>query len=555
MTAAVPDPVSTPPAMTTRQRWTLICTVIGSGVVFLDGTIVNSALKHIGQELPGTIIGVLEGQAYIVGGYLAVLAALLILSGALSDHYGRRKVYAIGLVGFAATSALCGLAPTLEWLVVFRLAQGAARALLIPGSLALITHAFEGVARARAFGIWAAATAGLTILGPIIGGTIVDTVGWRVAFLVNVPLIGFAVWATVTHVVESRDTESTGRFDWLGAVVAALAVGGLAFGVIRGQANEWADLAAWIAIAVGVIALVAFPLLMARRPHPLVPLELFKSRAFSSVNLATFFIYGGLYVTFFYQAVILQGVLGYTALGAGITGLPTGVLLALLSTRIGTLAGRLGSRRFLVAGPLLMATGLLWYSRIPADSAPWKASINDPASLIPPLDTITDILPYSILFGVGISLVVAPLTSTLMGSISGRYSGIGSTINNSISRVGQPLLGALIFIPISAAYYAALATATGLDTTDTTVRRMFQPLNPPGAGATVEQVIASNVASIHAFQLAMWVCAGLLIVGALVSWYGLREPRRARTASATAAAGPARASAPRAPRGLGGGQL
>ena len=155
-------------------------------------------------------------------------------------------------------------------------------------------------------------------------------------------------------------------------------------------------------------------------------------------------------------------------------------MLALLSTRIGTLAGRLGSRRFLVAGPLLMATGLLWYSRIPADSAPWKASIDDPASLIPPLDTITDILPYALLFGLGISFVVAPLTSTLMGSISGRYSGVGSAINNSISRVGQPLLGALIFIPISAAYYASLDGATGLDTTDSAVRRMFQPLNPPG---------------------------------------------------------------------------
>src|SRR3954471_11995634 len=544
MTDAPSDRVSSPPTMTTRQRWTLICTVIGSGVVFLDGTIVNAALKHIGQELPGSIIGVLEGQAYIVGGYLAVLAALLILSGALSDHYGRRRVYAIGLVGFAITSALCGLAPTLEWLVIFRLAQGAAGALLIPGSLALITHAFEGVARARAFGVWAAATAGLTILGPIIGGTIVDTVGWRVAFLVNVPLIGFAVWATVTHVVESRDTESTGRFDWLGAVVAALAVGGLAFGVIRGQANEWSDAAAWIAIAVGIVALVAFPLLMARRPHPLVPLELFKSRAFSSVNLATFFIYGGLYVTFFYQAVILQGVLGYTALGAGITGLPTGVMLALLSTRIGTLAGRVGARRFLVAGPLLMATGLLWYSRIPADSAPWKASINDPASLVPPLDAITDVVPYSILFGLGISFVVAPLTSTLMGSISGRYSGVGSAINNSISRVGQPLLGALIFIPVSAAYYATLTGATGLDTSDGAVRRAFQPLNPPAAGATADQILASNQASIQAFQLAMWVCAGLLVIGAFVSWSGLREPRRATAAPASIARAGAGATEP-----------
>jgi EmrB/QacA subfamily drug resistance transporter len=523
MTARAPAPTPAAAGMTAVQRWTLVCTVIGSGAVFLDGTIVNAALKHIGQELPATLIGVLEGQAYIVGGYLAVLAALLILAGALSDHYGRRRVYAIGLVGFAATSALCGLAPTLEWLVVFRLVQGAAGALLIPGSLALITHAFDGVARARAFGIWAASTAALTVLGPIIGGTIVDTVGWRIAFLVNVPLLAFALWATVSHVQESRDTESTGRFDWLGALVAALAVGGLAFGVIRGQANAWADTAAWIAIAIGIVALVAFPILMARRPHPLVPLELFRNRAFASINIATFFIYGGLYVTFFYQAVILQGVLGYTALGAGLIGVPSGIMLAVLSTRIGTLAGRYGSRRFLVAGPLLMAAGLLWYARLPYGSAPWKASINDPASLIPPLDAVTDVLPFALVFGFGISCVVAPLTSTLMGSISGRFSGIGSAINNSIARVGQPLLGALIFIPISAAYYASLGSATGLDTADSTIRRAFQPLNPPAAGATADQVVASNMASIQAFHLAMLVCAVLLAIGAAVSWYGLRE--------------------------------
>ena len=509
--------------MTSRQRWTLVCTVIGSGAVFLDGTIVNAALKHIGQDLPGTIFGVLEGQAYIVGGYLAVLAALLILAGALSDHYGRRRVYAIGLVGFAATSALCGLAPSLEALVVFRLAQGAAGALLIPGSLALITHAFDGVARARAFGIWAASTSALVVLGPIVGGSMVDTVGWRVAFLINVPLLAFALWATLRYVQESRDEETTGRFDWLGAIVAALAVGGLAFGLIRGQANAWADSAAWIAIVIGLVCLIAFPVLMARRPNPLVPLELFRSRAFTAVNLATFFVYGGLYVTFFYQAVILQGVLGYTALGAGVTGLPTGIMLALLSTRIGTLSGRMGARRFLVTGPLLMALGLLWLARLPVDSAAWPAAIESPSTLIPPIDVFIDILPYSLLFGLGISLVVAPLTSTLMGSISGRFSGLGSAINNAISRVGQPLLGALIFIAISATYYASLAASTGLDTTDPGIRKAFQPLNPPAAGATAAQTAASDQASIEAFHLAMLVCAGLLVVGALVSWFGLRE--------------------------------
>src|SRR6478672_12371282 len=182
--------------MTSRQRWTLVATIIGSGAVFLDGTIVNVALKRIGQELPATAVGVLEGQTYVVNGYLAVLAALLILAGALSDHFGRRRIYAIGLAGFAATSALCGLAPTIEWLIVFRLAQGAAGALLVPGSIALITHAFDGPERGRAFGIWAASTSALIVIGPIVGGTMVDTIGWRFAFLLNVPLLAFATWAT-----------------------------------------------------------------------------------------------------------------------------------------------------------------------------------------------------------------------------------------------------------------------------------------------------------------------------------------------------------------------
>ena len=510
--------------MSPRQRWTILCTVIGSGAVFLDSTIVNAALKHIGQELPGTLFGVLEGQAYIVGGYLAVLAALLILAGALSDHYGRRRVYSIGLIGFAVTSALCGLAPTLESLVVFRLLQGATGALLVPGSLALITHAFAGPERGRAFGVWAASTAALSVFGPIVGGSLVATLGWRVAFLIKVPLLAFALWATLAHVEESRDTETSGRFDWLGALVAALAVGGLAFGVIRGQANEWADTAAWISIVVGVVSLVLFPILMARRPDPLVPLELFRSRAFTSINLATFFIYGALYVTFFYQAVGLQGVLGYTALGAGMVGLPVGVMLASLSTRIGTIAGRIGARRFLVAGPSLMAVGLLWYARLPVDSTPWKAAIGDPPSLIPPVSVLIDILPGTLVYGLGISCVVAPLTSTLMSSISGRFSGLGSALNNSISRVGQPLLGALIFIPISATYYASLGSKAGIDTSDPAIRKAFQPLNPPGGGASAAQVLASNQASMDAFHLAMVVCAVLLVIGAVVSWYGLREP-------------------------------
>ena len=513
--------------MTSRQRWTLVATIIGSGIVFLDGTIVNVALPRIGRDLPATFIGVLEGQTYVVSGYLAVLAALLILAGALSDHYGRRRVFAIGLSSFGVTSVVCGLAPTLEFLVIARLFQGAAGALLVPGSLAIITNTFQGQQRARAFGIWAAATSALVVLGPITGGILVDSVGWRSSFLVNVPLVLIALYATLGHVEESRDTSGDGRFDWLGSLVATLAVGGLAFGVIRGEQKAWADPIAWIALAIGAISLVAFPILMAKRPHPLVPLELFRDRTFASINLATFFIYGALYISQSYQGLLVQGVLGYTATAAGAIGLPSGIMLALLSTRIGTLAGRMGSRGFLVAGPLIMATGLLWFVRLPGDSAAWKATLAQPATLVPPPDVLVDVLPAVLLFGLGISLIVAPLTSTLMNSVPATRSGLGSAINNSISRVGAPLIGALIFIAISATFYSVLGSLTGLDTASPEIRQGFPPLNPPSVEASEEQLAAVRQASVDAFHQAMLVSAALLAVGGAVSFMGLRGSKAA----------------------------
>ncbi len=510
--------------MTPRQRWTLAATIIGSGAVFLDGTVVNVALPRIGRDLPATAVGVLEGQTYIVNGYLAVLAALLILAGALSDHYGRRRIYAIGLASFAVTSALCGLAPTMELMIVFRLLQGGAGALLVPGALSIITQTFAGPERGRAFGVWAASTSALVLVGPIVGGLLVDTIGWRVAFLLNVPLLAVALWATLGHVQESRDQEAGGHFDWVGSFVAALAVGGLAFGLIRGQEREWADPVAWIALALGVTAFVVFPILMARSEHPLVPLGLFRIRAFATINLATFFLYGALYVTFSYQGLLFQGVLGYTAVGAGAVGLPSGILLTTLSTRVGTLAGRLGARRFLVIGPLLMAAGLLWYARLPVDSAPWKLAIGDPSTFVPPPSVFVDVLPSILLFGMGISLVVAPLTSTLMSSIPSRFSGLGSAINNALSRVGSPLLGAIVFIAISATFYAMLKTgAPALNVTSTAVRHAFPPLNPPHAGASPAELAAARVASVDAFHQAMLLGVGLLVVAAAVSWFGLRE--------------------------------
>ena len=512
--------------MTRTQRWTLAAAILGSGIVFLDGTIVNIALKRIGQELPTSFLGVFEGQAYVQSGYLAVLAALLIIAGALADVYGRRRIFVIGLLGFGVTSVLCGIAPSLEFLVLARILQGAAGALLVPGSLAIITATFDGASRARAFGLWASATSTLTLLGPIVGGLIVDKLSWRLAFLLNLPLVVIAVWASVRHVAESRDPNADPRFDWVGAVVGAGAIGGLAFGAIRGQQRQWSDSLAWISLGVGVVCLVLFPILMAIRPRPLVPLSLFRIRNFAVINLSTFLIYGALYVTFTYTALLFQGTLGYTAQGAAIVGLPSGILLALLSARVGGLTGRFGPRIFLVAGPLIMAAALLWYARIPATSAPWLADLGHPETLVPPTGVLFDVLPAVILFGIGISMVVAPLTSTLMSSVPANNSGLGSAINNALARVGQPLLGAVIFVAITAAFYSSLATRVpGLDPSDPALRAAIVPLNPPKADVPATEAAAAKEASVDAFHLAALTSAVLLVAGAATNGIGLRAGR------------------------------
>ena len=507
--------------MTRTERWTLLAAILGSGIVFLDGTIVNLALPAIGR-LPTSFLGVLEGQAYVVAGYLAVLSALLILAGALADYYGRRRIFAIGLVGFGISSLLCGIAPNLELIVLFRVLQGASGALLVPGSLSIITATFEGPARSRAFGTWAAATSGLALFGQPLGGLLVDSLSWRAAFLINVPLVAIALWATIRHMPESRDPEADRKFDWLGALVGAVAIGGLAFGATRGQQREWQDSLAWVSIAVGAAALVVFPILMVRRAHPLVPIELFRVREFAIINISTFLIYGALYTTFFYQSVLLQGTLGYTATAVSLSGLPTGVLLVSLSTRVGAVAGRIGAKPFLVAGPLIMAAGVLWWARIPATSTAWQATLGAPATLVPPISVVIDVLPALFLFGLGISLVVAPLTSTLMSSVPTRHAGIGSAINNAVSRVGTPLIGAVIFIVVSATFYGGLAARTDLDQGDPAVRAQFAPLNPPKGDVPPELAAASTEASVDAFRVAAVFAAVLLVAGSATNLIGLR---------------------------------
>lgn len=514
-----------------QRTGTLVATILASSIVFLDGTIVNVALEVIGEELPATFVGRLEGLTYVNSGYFAVLSALLILAGALNDYYGRRRMFRIGLVGFGLASVACGLAPTMEALIVARIVQGAFGAILVPGSLSIITATFEGEERGRAIGLWAAGTSATSIIGPLVGGFLVQAVTWRAAFLINVPLVALTLWAT-TAVAESRDTEAEGRFDWLGAAVIVIGVGGLAFGATRGQEHAWQDTLAWVSLAVGAVAIIATPILMLTRKDPLIPPSLFKSRNFTVVNLSTLVIYGALYVYMAFQSLFLQGTLGYSPLAAGAVGVPSAILLTLLSTPAGQIAGRIGPRLFMVIGPLIMAAALLWLARIPHTSEPWRADLAEPSSLLPPIDTFVDVLPALVVFGIGISLLVAPLTTALMSSVPVRRAGLGSAINNAVSRVGAPLVNAVLFIAITATFYPTITSLVpGLDVGDPAVRDQVQPLTRPPEALGPEIADAARSASTDAFHLAMLVSAGLMLAGAAINALGIENPARATEAA------------------------
>jgi EmrB/QacA subfamily drug resistance transporter len=472
------------------RRWVLLAAILGSGVVFLDGTVVTVAMARIGHDLPSHVLGTLEAQTYLYNGYLLALSAALVPAGAAGDNYGRRRMFLWGLIGFGASSLLCGIAPNIEALILFRLVQGLSGALLVPGSLALIRVNFPDKEQGRAIGIWSAGTSLTVLAGPLAGGLLVDLVSWRAVFLVNLPLIAAAVVATSRHVPESHDENARG-LDWVGAILFALAAGGLSFGTIYGQSHSWSSPLAWASLTVGVAATLALPAWLRRARHPLIPPALFAIRAFTVVNIATLLIYGALYVWGYYQPLFLQGIAGWTAVQAGLTSIPGSILLIALSPRVGALTARIGTRPFLVAGPALMAMGLLYLIRLP--QAP---------------NYLIDILPATLLASLGIGILVTPLTTALMSSVDADHAGVASAFNNALSRVGPQLAGAVVFVAVEAVFFAQLgAHPAG-------VSPLNRPANPVWVGP-------AQAASTSAFHLAMLVCAGLLVAGSLVSLFGL----------------------------------
>lgn len=409
---------------TPAGRWLLAATVLGSGMAFLDGTVVNVALPAIGRDLGAG----LSGLQWTLDAYLLTLGALLLLGGALGDRYGRRRVFEIGLVAFSAASALCGLAPTKELLVAARAVQGVGGALLVPGSLALLSASFHPDDRGPAVGAWSGLAGAFSALGPFLGGWLVDAVSWRWVFLINLPVAVLTVWIVRAHVPESRDPAAVGagRLDLPGAATATLGLAGVVFALIEGSAHG-ASAPVVGAGLVGAAALVAFPLLERDRAHPLVPLGLFRSPQFSGANATTLAVYGAFAGALFLFVVHLQEGLGYSALEAGSAMLPVTLLLLLLSASAGRLSQRIGPRLPMTAGPLVAGAGLLLLSDVgPGTSYP------------------TGILPGVIVFGVGLAMTVAPLTAAVMAAVEERHLGVGSGINNAVARVAGLLSVALL---------------------------------------------------------------------------------------------------------------
>ncbi len=408
---------------TPRARWVLLATVLGSGIAFLDMTVVNVALPTIGRELDATVAGL----QWIVNGYTLTLASLILIGGSLGDRFGRRRVFLVGIVWFAVASLFCGVAPTEEALVAARALQGIGGALLTPGSLAIIQASFAPGDRARAVGAWSGLSGIAAAIGPFVGGWLVSAGSWRLIFLINLPLAVATVAVTLRYVPETRGPESVGGIDAAGAVLTAVGLSGVSWALIE-SGEHGATGATLIAGAIGLAALAGFVAVERRSRHPMLPLEIWRSRQFTAANLVTFVVYASLGITFFLLSVDLQQVLGYSPMQAGLATLPIMVLMLALSARAGMLAERLGPRLPMTVGPLGVAVGLVLLSRVQEGTT-----------------YLGTVLPGVIVFGLGLTLTVAPLTATVLAAASARYAGIASGVNNAISR-GAGLL-AIAVIP------------------------------------------------------------------------------------------------------------
>jgi EmrB/QacA subfamily drug resistance transporter len=457
---------------TSAARWVIAASVAGSGIAFLDATVVNVALPHISEDLGGG----LTGLQWTLDAYLVTLTSLLLLGGSLGDLYGRRRIFVVGLAGFGVASLVCGLAPTIEVLIMARALQGVAGALLVPSSLAIISASFHPDDRSRAVGAWAGLGAAAGAVGPFVGGWLVDAVSWRPVFFINLPIAALTIAITVRHVPETSESATAPKLDLRGAGLITVALASTTYGLI--EFGDGLTVSVATTLVVGVVAFVGFLVVESRQAHPLLPLSLFRSTQFTGANLVTLTVYAGLGATSFLVTVQLQMGLGYSALEAGAATLPVTIIAASLSARAGALAQRIGPRWPMTIGSLTVAAGLLLYTRIE-----------------PGRSYVEAVLPGAVVFGLGVTALVAPLTATVLGSVSSHQAGIASGVNNAVARLAGLL---------------AVAILPGL------------------AGITAAE---EGVGFGSGFATALEIAAGLCAVGAVIAYATIRTAAPARPVS------------------------
>jgi EmrB/QacA subfamily drug resistance transporter len=472
------------PPMTSAQRWTLVATVLGSAMAFLDGTVVNVALPALQRDFRAGVADV----SWVVNGYALMLAALILTGGALGDLYGRKRVFGTGVAVFAVGSGLCGLAGTLSLLVFARLLQGLGGALLIPGSLAMIGAVFPPESRGRAVGLWSSATSVVTVLGPVAGGLLVDTLSWRPVFLINLPLAAAVLWVLrkvpESSAYEAADTAGSGRnagsvserprLDVPGLLLVTAGLGALSAGLLgAGGAHGFRGTSLLLTLA-GAALLAAFIWWESRTPAPMLPLALFRSAAFSGTNLLTFLLYGALAAALFFLPLDLISVQGYSAAQAGASLLPLSLLLAALSGTFGGLADRFGPRLFLTVGPMLAGVGFWLLGQIGVGGS-----------------YVSVLLPAVLTLSLGMALTVAPLTSTVLGSVGKGQSGTASGVNNAVSRAAGLLAVALFTLLMLGRFGTALHS--GLARTDLPAAAQTQMMAQRSKLAQVQPPAGLNV--------------------------------------------------------------
>jgi EmrB/QacA subfamily drug resistance transporter len=463
--------------MTGRQRLTLLAAILGSAVVLIDGSIVNVALPAIERDLGGG----LTAQQWVANGYLLVLGSLILVAGSLGDIYGERRVFATGIAAFGVFSIACALAPTVGALIAARALQGAAGALATPSSLAIIIAAFAPGERGRAVGSWTAWSGVALIVGPLIGGLIVNATSWRWIFVINVPLV-VATLALILAAVPPSASSSVRRIDLVGAGLCTVGLAEIVFALIEESRLGWGSPAIAVPLATGVVVFAAFLGYERRAAEPMLRLEFFGRRNFAVANAETLTVYAGLAILFFFLIIYLQQVAGYSPLKSSLTTLPTSIVMFALSRRVGALADRFGPRPFMSVGPLIAAAGILMLVRLERH-----------------VSYLTDLAPALAIFAVGLTLTVAPLTATVLAGADEDDAGIASAINNAVARlaglVGVAVVGAVV------------------------------------SGALVGNTFASNERSVNAFHEAVVVCAALLAAGGLTAAIGIASPKRLRAKS------------------------